>query len=35
MQHEVSCRVKMRNKKVIGIDWQFTREKAKEKFKLS
>lgn len=34
MQHEVACWVKQRNEKGIGINWQFTRQKAQEKFKL-
>jgi hypothetical protein len=33
MQKEVAACVKRRNKNKIGINWQFTREKAKEKFK--
>lgn len=35
MQHEVACWVRKRNDKGIGINWQFTREKAQEKFKLA
>jgi len=34
MQSEVAACVRRRNKNKVGIDWQFTREKAKEKFKL-
>jgi transposase len=34
MQHEVAEWVKKRNEKRMGIVWQFTREKAKKKFKL-
>lgn len=35
MQSEVAACVKKRNHDRIGINWQFTREKAKKKFKLS
>lgn len=35
MQSEVAACVKKRNKDKCGINWQFTREKAKQKFKLS
>jgi len=35
MQHEVAIWVKKRNEKEVGINWQFTREKAKEKFHLA
>lgn len=35
MQSEVAACVKKRNQDKCGINWQFTREKAKEKFKLS
>ena len=35
MQSEIAACVKDRNKNKCGINWQFTREKAKEKFKLS
>ena len=35
MQSEVAACVKKRNKDKCGINWQFTREKAREKFKLS
>lgn len=34
MQHEIAAWVKKRNEKGVGIDWQFTRQKAKEKFRL-
>lgn len=34
MQSEVAACVKKRNQDKCGINWQFTREKAKEKFKL-
>jgi len=34
MQSEVAACVKKRNQDKCGIDWQFTRKKAKEKFKL-
>ena len=33
MQKEVAACVRRRNKNKVGIKWQFTREKAKEKFK--
>lgn len=33
MQQQTAAWTKDRNKKQIGINWQFTREKAKEKFK--
>lgn len=35
MQSEVAACVKKRNQDKCGIDWQFTREEAKEKFHLS
>ncbi len=35
MQSEVAAWVKDRNEKGVGINWQFTTEKAKEKFKLA
>lgn len=35
MQSEVAACVKKRNKDKCGINWQFTREKAKQKFRLS
>lgn len=35
MQSEVAAWVKKRNKDKCSINWQFTREKAKKKFKLS
>lgn len=35
MQHEVAVWVQYRNRKQVTINWQFTREKAKEKFKLT
>jgi len=35
MQSEVAACVRRRNNDKIGINWQFTREKAKEKFKLT
>jgi hypothetical protein len=35
MQHEISVWAKDRNKKQIGIHWQFTREKALDKFQLN
>src|SRR3989344_4048750 len=35
MQSEVAACVKKRNQDKCGINWQFTREKAKEKFKIS
>lgn len=35
MQHQVACWVKRRNDKGVGINWQFSREKAKEKFHLT
>lgn len=34
IQHEIAVWVKKRNLKDIGITWQFTREKAREKFHL-
>ncbi len=34
MQHEISIWTKERNKKQVGINWQFTREKAIDKFQL-
>lgn len=35
MQSEVAACVRERNRKRVGITWQFTREKARQKFKLS
>jgi hypothetical protein len=35
MQSEVAACVKKRNRDKCGINWQFTREKAREKFKIS
>lgn len=35
MQSEVAACVRKRNQDKCGINWQFTREKAKEKFKIS
>lgn len=35
MQHEVAAWVKKRNQKGVGINWQFTREKATAKFQLT